>query len=518
VLVNPNDLAERDDGVDARPYVTETLCLGFPTQTIAARHRVLTQPARECQGTRIGATLLGPACRPGYVLGACVCNALNALVTRHGVEPPAPVRVWNHALAYWDACISARPWLDVPFDPDASDWWMKRWPGGKQKAILSSQLRDDIMPDRLSFMVKREVYHQVPTKARLIQYYPNLATQAEHGPAFVVLQKAVFGWAPTYTYQGIRVTFGSGLDSGGLGRWMSEVHHRFRRPRFIERDGKNWDATMQRFHHNLKLRIYRAFDPRMADFVDRGFTATATGGFGDTVLRYRLDGTVKSGHNDTTLGNSIINASIAIEVLAELGIAAEVIVVGDDLLVAVEGDTDLSRVLAMEAEFGIRPEGRVFDSYLDVSFISGCWLRGGDGFIFVPKLGRLLARLWWTCSPPSRRREAEYRRGVVLGLRAAVGDVPLYSDFLVCDEGAVATLPRDYHMWVASFGGAVPSSATADDLCAKYHLTPSELDELGKYLRGLGSTKCLFQHPLAERVCDVDLADVLTRPIAAGAG
>jgi len=304
------------------------------------------------------------------------------------------------------------------------------------------------------------------------------------------------------------------MNAEQYGTWMQEAVDRFGPDLwFYERDASTWDAMMQRFHHNLKMRVYRAANPQLADFVEGGFKCKATGWIKDSVLKYTIVGTVKSGHNDTTLGNSLINAMIALEVCARSGLSAEILVAGDDLLVAC--DADPSGLAALEREYGIIPKFGVFRDYLDVSFVSACWLRTSTTFLFVPKLGRLLARLWWTVKPPSIRKIRDYRYSVVTGLRTAVGSVPLYDEFLRCEGGVAIELGRDFRFWVDNFRGNAPcDQVTVDDLMRKYHLLPSEYEGLRHFLADLPLHSCLFSHPLVEKVCLVDLADPEDRQLA----
>jgi hypothetical protein len=408
--------------------------------------------------------------------------------------------------------IRAAPWdYDGPNPADRAAW-MAKWPRGKQEAIDVSERRDEVRPELLKSMIKREINHSMPTKARLIQFYHNMATQAAFGPDFTTLQKSIFGWSKSFRHRGVRVTYASGLNPGQLGKWLSDALDRFPNPWFYERDGKNWDATMQRFHHLLKQRIYSAYSPGLAAFVERGFECRAYCELPNGTFSYIIKGTVKSGHNDTTLGNSIINACIALECCIALGLEAEILVAGDDLLVVCNANPE--GLAALEAEFGIKPEARVFRSYLDVSFISGCWLAGNGGFIFVPKLGRLLARLWWTASPPAARHMTNFKYSIVNGLLGACGEVPLYKEFLGRPSGKLISLGRDYDFWVANFGGAGVNRATVSDLCDKYRLNPTEFDELALVLSRLGHRPCLIKHPLLERICEHDLADLMDRPLA----
>jgi hypothetical protein len=492
---------------------TETICLGPAQKPIATRHRIHSHPPFHCDPSN-GAFCLGPVIRMGYVARRCACNVHNALCNRHGVEPPPVSRSWGASLEWLDVFAATRSWNDVAIAPDDHAAWLAKWPLGKRKQIVSSIDRDLVKPDRLQAMIKRESGHSFPTKARLIQYYPNMATQAYCAPTFYAVQKSIVAWAPTYTHRGVRVTIGSGLNSGGLGRWMSEVHDRFATPWFYERDGKSWDATMQRHHHDLKMRLYRVVDAGFAEFVNAGFKCRGYCFLPDGTFVYTLDGTVKSGHNDTTLGNSIVNAAIALDACVALGLEAEIIVVGDDCLIAFANEP--TGVAEYESQCGIVPEARVFRNYLDVTFISGCWVRGAGGYIFLPKLGRLFARLWWAVVMPPAKHLDRYKRGVVAGLMTACRGVPLYEDFLApaLTEGDTI-VSRDTALWVSNFGGCAPDDSTRTDLMARYDLLPSEFDALRDLLRSLPQSAVYVRHPLMERVAAVDLADCLDRPLAA---
>jgi len=248
-----------------------------------------------------------------------------------------------------------------------------------------------------------------------------------------------------------------------------------------------------------------------AAFVERGFKVKSSYYFPDGVLRYCLDGTVKSGHNDTTLGNSLVNAMIAYDSLMRLGYSAEILVAGDDLLVAL--DENPVGLHDMEATYGIKPVSRVFRDPLDVSFISGVFLRGSTGWLFLPKLGRLLARLWWTVNPPPPRRVNDYRASVVRGLRSVAGNVPLYCDFLREIEGGEYNLGTDYYVKLANWGGSEVGPETTRGLCDRYHLNFQEFDELSEYLRNLPMAPVSFSNALVRRVLLVDLADLVDRPL-----
>lgn len=443
-----------------------------------------------------------------WVLGSCACNRVNAIVNRHGVRQPPVTRNFTD----WPRLRQLISSYYGEMHLEISGHWLEKWPLGKRLAILASVAYEKIRPSNVRSFVKREVYHKVPTKARLIQGYFNLSTQELRAREFTTFQKALCRALDDFEISpGIFVTVASGMNADSLARWMTRVSSST--IWFYERDGKNWDATMCLVHHLLKLSYIP--DPKLRQFIDACFSVVGFAGRGD-VIKYRLEGTVKSGHNDTTSGNSLVNALILVEMCVALGLRGSIIVAGDDALVAVSrGKPDLDSMVKFESELGIIPEARIFFSPLDVSFISGCWLRKRDGFLFVPLLGRLLCRLWWTVNPPSRRNSSNYRFSVVAGLKPACGSVPAYREFLVASDPGGRLIATDKFRHSPYLDcPQLGDEETSSSLCEKYGLLPSELTDLCSFLSTVGSCD-FFSHPLVDRVIARDICDISQRsPVA----
>jgi hypothetical protein len=523
------DEIEFDPGVVRyASLVTRTVCLGYPKVPCGTRHRVIQMPPRACEGNEVGATCVGPVSQTAVVCRRCPCNIVNAFCLRHGAEPPVPTEKWEHSLGYFDAFLKSRHWLytDYPYPLEFPDW-LQKWPRAKQDTIMRSIDEDTIKLGRVNAMIKREVCvglaidvgfgapkPKPPSKARMIQFDSNPATLAAVAPEVTCLQKALFEWAGGFTYRGINVTFASGLNSGGLADWMDSVLKRYVCPFFYECDGKNWDSCMTELHHSLRMRIYSGFSPRMAAHVDACFKCVGTAMFPDGKFKYMINGACKSGHSDTTLFNSIIRAAIAIEAMCRFGFEGEIIVAGDDLLIA--SSSDMSCLSTVERGFGIVPVWRQFRDPVEVSFISGCWLPSASGWMFLPKLGRLFAKLWWTCNPPSPRKMDSYRYSVITGLRAACGSVPLYDEYLRAPKAGLIALGKDFDLRAASFGGAAADAVTYEALCRKYSFTPSDMTELARFLCFLPSGPSTMKHSLIDQVMSVDLVDPIDRPLLSG--
>jgi hypothetical protein len=276
---------------------------------------------------------------------------------------------------------------------------------------------------------------------------------------------------------------------------------------YYERDGKNWDATMQEMHAQLRVSIYACLDPELAAFAQRCMHVRGKFRRGPDVFEYMLRWTVKSGHSDTTLGNTLVNLAIAAAAFTAAGVRASVIAAGDDLLVACYSDYDADVIARAEARMGIVPEYRKFTTVEDCSFVSGVFLRARDVLWFVPKLGRLMSRLWWTVTPPAPRHRAAFMRGVSRGLWL-VSELPVYRRLLFDSPGnAVKLRPRVHFLGdpLRPFGDALSA------LARRYDVTPQALLALDAHLADLTSRPAFVVNDLATHIIRCDCCEISDR-------
>lgn len=493
--------------------VTDTICIGFGDETkIDPEHNLVFSGHKMCdKKLSVGGTLLGTTSGFSHVCRKCTCNLHNALCNRHLAKRPKPTRSYVHAIPIFESLVPELTALYLASDASRENW-LKKWPECKRLRLLQSETMDILKPDRVDCMVKREGNHSMPSKARAIQMYPNDLTKMLSGPACYALQKATCKlFQNKRVADGIRVTFASGMNSVALGDWMKKVLDTFACPVFYERDGKNWDSTMNRQNHDLKMLLYKAAGPEFCQAIEDSYRVRGhyRGDFG--FIRYTVNGTTRSGHNDTTLGNSIINAAIAIETMVALGLKGSIIVAGDDLVVAIEGDFDEQAFNDYERSLGIIPESRKFTNWRDVSFISGIWyLSEAETISFIPKPGRLLARLFWTTSPPSRRRYNDYMHSIVAGLRPACGSIPVISTFLEHHDrqGKIISVGKDFTL--TSTTVTCSSEVVLEEFCRRYGCDRDEIASLESAIRR-STGPSLLVHPLIDKINEVDLADISDR-------
>lgn len=495
---------------------TVTFCLGVPRDFSGFdyKHSIKVFKYRGCDRVgQVGATALGIVCKMAYVARSCVCNSMNALVSRHGVTQPA-IRRQLEMPDHFARSVAASY---IDFDFRWYDAWIEKWPVKKRAQIAHSIRFDLVRGDKVKSFPKREVDSSPLTRARLIQGYANLSTQEFCGREHYAFQKTIT--AVSYFYElfpGITGSIASGLNSDGIADWMEEAMARCRRPFFYERDGKSWDATMQKMHHDVKVSLMRSCSPRLASFVDRCFYVKGSVVSRDGFLAYTLYGTVKSGHNDTTSGNSLINMLIAANAMHICGYLGHILVAGDDAIVVVDGDFDINKLSAAEADFGIIPKARKLTSVYDVTFISGRFWPAEDGrLLFSMILGRMLARLWWSVHPPGKRDFSNYRHSVCAGLKQTCEHLPIYSTFLSIHDVAAKVIPVDkvrFSPYVVNT--RIPDRRAVLELMGlKYRVPVHDLVAFEGLLADLPTSPAFFSHPVVDAILSADLAGLEDRPL-----
>jgi hypothetical protein len=257
---------------------------------------------------------------------------------------------------------------------------------------------------------------------------------------------------------------------------------------------------------DFRQKLYECIDSDLASFTRESNLCKAFAVLPAGIIRYIMEFGVKSGHNDTTIGNSIINAAIAFAAMRRLGLLGSILVAGDDLLIAVQSDFDLKALMDCEREFGIVPEAGKFTGPSHVTFCSGIFL--GAGNVYVPNPSRLFARLWWGVKPVGD--EAAYQRGVARGLLPTCKHVPIVRLLLsrFDSEGAAGQSDKGYKFRLTEYDlGGVDYASFVE----RYGLSETAVRDCERWLETLPAEPLLLVHPVLERMAEVDFEPVETR-------
>lgn len=374
----------------------------------------------------------------------CLTNAYNALVNRHLAPPTSPIEGFSFINLQTQIGTLRLYFVDHLLSENEA------WRVGKGKSKLTkvdaSIAEDNITFHKVKLMIKREVYTQDATdvaqvtKARGIQFTVNEASAYSYAPEYYAFSKALAQLShEPYTLGGITfvMVYSAKMNHADIGEFATtseEMRSAYVNVYIDERDGKNWDANVQVPHREALCQIYDQLDNKLAAHARSGIAVsgslrTKDGGR----VRYKVRGTVKSGHPDTSSGNGCTNREVSIQAIAGLPEhlrpkLVRALIMGDDYLAWLYFDHPVSASALKaaldhnERALGIHPKRGLFLDVRCASFISLGFYRAIDGSIVaLPKVGRLFSRLFWTVTPLEGRDPRRLASGI------AASFYPLYS-------------------------------------------------------------------------------------------
>ncbi len=295
----------------------------------------------------------------------------------------------------------------------------------KLEQIESSITFDRIDNSRVCMMLKKEVNivpldtRALPKKARGIQYCTNLRTAYELASEQTSFCHALAEATQAELYYGrikccVRYTAEMSPYDIAAFATESEVRRSGYVTSFIdERDGKNWDANVQVAHRMAMVGFYAKLSVKLANMAAAQVRVKGKYTGQGVRVSYEVNGTVKSGHWDTSSGNGALNIEITMQAIAMLGddgpVEVRGLVMGDDLLLWLYFDREVDpqwyadAISAAERRLGIEPVRGIFGDILNASFCSMGFYWAREGLAVMPKVGRCLAKLFWTVTPLAGR-------------------------------------------------------------------------------------------------------------------
>ncbi len=532
------------------------------------KHQILSDEGLDYPGptASTGPVALGFVADVARCIGSSAANIYNALYLRHGATQTPVVHSFSKAIEMMSQhkqFVIQRFNVRTPTDPDYD--WYKSWPEWKRK-LFKEAMRDPIQHDRVSAFVKRETYFQSygedpftfadfsalgAKKVRAIQGYRWLYTQRKTGPYIRLAQKAFCdvynGDNPIYYTNDrgerccIRLVIASSMNSTDISSLVDKAvageGYYSPNPYFFESDGKNWDASMQFEHCQAKLTLLSwVLGEEVRKILAQGFIGRGTAKFKRgrllRIIRYLLEGTVKSGHNDTSLGNGLVNLVIALSLYLHFGLSGLIMVNGDDLLTLFNklAGKNMEECGELFKQFlsgcGIVPVGRVFDDFTHVSFLSANFYALENGkCLFAPKVGRLLQRLGWTVKDVAK--PAMWRRATALSMAATGLKIPIVRALLISMYPDLATIPEDqldaefqialkalpvrdrfdFERRIHLRGNVSEDKLSLPLFCLRYRISTEDIARIEATILSYPEQGVICKDPLLERLIAEDNAD-----------
>lgn len=530
--------------IPVQPFV-EPICVGKapPDAKLDPKHEVKAPPFTECDYPpkgKFGARITGPVFACPEVVNKCACSCHNSLYLRHLVPmPPAPDPVLTDAANELCKAIANvyRQRLSVHnntrFVAMGSRLVESDMDPKKARNNFASWRADDIRPELLSAFLKNELGRHNPfddpvDKGRVIQTYVNGATKVVLATEFYAYQKAmtdVMSVDEPYEYigsdgkrTGVFLSMACGVTPEALGKWADFVDALCLA--VYERDAKAYDSCINHAMTMLKLWLAQMCDERLAAFMaaavhSRGWIRSK----GGTTIEYSSTYTTKSGHNDTTSSNTLINAVITGNAMLRVGVKGYVIVAGDDMLMAItdmggKSSEQVKREL-MEAERrqGITPKAIILGDIGAAGFVSACFLKTPKGRRACPLLARQLTKLWSTTTRMPDKAVERYKDGVGCCFRP-FRNVPIIGPLFQGygrDAGFVPPGDRDFGSgrWFDSTDIVEDREQGFQALESRYvdqlGVTSGELRALDEFIMTLPPGPAACSHPVANRLIKLDM-------------
>lgn len=380
----------------------------------------------------MGVMLIGPVYRMPCALAACPTNARNALTMRHLSLAQNSCRITLHNPFTNELSNFMKLHFALHYSGELQVDWLGGRPLAKVKVILESKLYDNLRPRDIHAFVKKEVGVKIPTKARLIQGHANESTAYEHPGEYKAVAKAVKDLGDhEFTIDGVafRLVYAAGLNHDELSDMFTDVVTP--NSYYDERDGKNWDSTMNEQLLRAEISVYEMLNM----FAAKGALLRSMKARGSIFFKhyakivYETCWKRLSGDWNTSIGNSIISMIICVTVILSLPshLRPESVVaffMGDDYLARYryKGELPCPKELTkalndLEGRCGITPERGIFNNPLDVTFISlMVWPRHNGGYQFVPKPAKQLAKLFSTHRHVPQRQIQPVLNGITISM------------------------------------------------------------------------------------------------------
>lgn len=194
---------------------------------------------------------------------------------------------------------------------------------------------------------------------------------------------------------------------------------------FVENDFSRFDSTMSTPMLELETWIYaKCGAPKpVLELLREKYKTRGTTSCG---IKYKIEGTRKSGEPNTSCGNTLINALLHAYCLGDQQYL--MLALGDDNLVV--GPSKLYVDFQPMVRLGFKPKTKITRDPFDVEFCSMTIYPVKGGWLFTPKIGRLLAKMPYDYANAPQHVLRQRMRANILGLYADVQHIELMRGIL----------------------------------------------------------------------------------------
>jgi hypothetical protein len=399
------------------------------------------------------------------------------------------------------------------------DQWLSDQPGHKRhnfERFLNNGVNLDMMDKRYhfrNFFIKDEVL--VPSyEGNISNKFPRGIQGLVHPPANMLL-----GPFMTMVSKALASDFG-GIISYSSGRLPHEIGDWYHQKKsdgfsFYEDDFSQYDSTQGLGCHKAEMAFYNLFHPTNDVLETLNFQKT-TVGFGK-FHKYKTKYTRKSGDQNTSIGNSVINAMAHLWAnnmyckTTGRNVVVSLLVLGDDNLLAVKGEgPDYSDFMqTCISRLGLIPKfikcGLV-PTYCSSVFLPVRNANGNITHVLVPEVCKRFSKMGWTVTLPDCPSYLRIKGNCQSALNNSLMPVGRIFDHYYLEQKGDGKALYEFKCHGKHSGEFYVCEATFVWFEQAYGLTRPEVFQLEEYINECcvksHNRPFLWQHPLASKMYD----------------
>lgn len=445
--------------------------------------------------------------------------------------PVIDSELWAELDAYLDQTVLNFKNLNPLYINRKNLWsrWLKRYDPVKKGRMLAAKddplNTTDASQFRSGACVKYEIgtMSDKPLKPRA--FFPksdyNLSI---NGPLMYFIKSKI---NKIFDGQSTPFIFGSGKTTVSLGKCFEQGISKFDgKPLVsIELDLSMCETTMRGPFLVLEKFVYRALGltNKECDYLLKH--TTSFGSSGKRNLKFNMSFCRESGTANTTIGNTIVFASVLWSVMRYHGIDDRdwlALIGGDDCCVYCEKALipKFKLVVEMVTGLGLKPEVLYHENQYAGRFYSGRMMQFYDPvnerirFVHTPLIGRCLAKN--NCVKyEGSKNPLTWLRDVTIARNYEWGHIPILRE---CNKGNLENfsqikgkrkIPLPYREIESSKVLLTPARCTYEQLMAVYSCTEEDLESAMDYVEDVFAKPTWFglelDHPIISKMCEIDL-------------
>lgn len=312
------------------------------------------------------------------------------------------------------------------------------------------------------------------------------------------------------------ITSASGLDANALGEWFQFALDEIPEGIYWETDASRHDTHVHKTAKKQELREYKRLRPAPRVWAALS-TQMKTKGITTHGVWYIVDATMQSGVGNTTCGNTFLvctghYGAVLIVVVTRGDPMPKMFIlgIGDDIITrAVRALLKyMPDVLEVLHDLGWTVKCQLYTHPFDAEFCSGRFYPSSRGWLFGPRIGRVIAKVFYAKDFYSSANGVKWAKSVALGLWRDTHHIPVLRAWIAVVLHLTQTVRAEPVVDEYKFHVREPADPVPDtwEMCHYlYGLTRGQLEQLEQAILRIPALPAFFNHPWLNHIIKFDL-------------